>query len=150
MPQVPQIGSYDAKEKKAYLLMPADQKISWTTMPDVGHFVVTALLHPDVSRNRALKVQSFFASHGDVLAEFEKQTGEKWDVGYTSPEDLKKIEEEAWESDAWYKATSSLRRLWMRGETLYDAGWDNAKLGVDKTETLEQVVANTIAKARNS
>ncbi|KAK5162900.1 uncharacterized protein LTR77_011061 [Saxophila tyrrhenica] len=55
VPQEPKIGSFDAKARKAYLLEPADKKIAWTTTKDVGRFVVAALLHPEVSRNKALK-----------------------------------------------------------------------------------------------
>lgn len=147
IPPPQQIGSYDAKAKKAYLLTPVDQKISWTAMPDVGKFVVAALLHPDVSRNRALKVQSFIASHADVLAEFEKQTDSKWDAEYTSPEQLQQFEDQAWSQNTWAKFTCSLRRLWMRGETLYPE-WNNAALGDPPTMTLADVVAGAIAKAK--
>ena len=146
---MPQIGSFDAKAKQAWLLEPREQKIAWTCMPDVGRFVVAALLHPDVSRNSALKVHSFIASHAGILAEFEAQTVDKetWQVGYTSPEELLRCEERACREDLWSKATCSLRRLWMRGETLYPE-FDNGVLGDAETMTLADVVRATVERAK--
>ncbi len=114
MPQVPGIGSFDAKERKAWLLEPTEAKIAWTTMGDVGRFTVAALLRWEGIR--------FVASHADVSREFERQRDTKladtegeWHVRYTSPEELRGIEDEVWEEDDWLKTTASLRRLWMRG-----------------------------------
>jgi hypothetical protein len=68
-------------------------------------------------------------------------------VVYTTLEELSKVEVKAWEEDEWWKYTSSLRWLWMRGETLY-SGWDNEALGVDKTESLEDVVRGAVELAK--
>lgn len=114
-------------------------KISLTTMRDVGKFVVAALLlqqqqqqqqHSDgngnggnggnVTKNRALRVNSFTTTPHDLLAEFERQTGgEKWQVGYTSVEELERLERE--------NPVVTLRRIWTSGKTLYAKG-DNDEL----------------------
>jgi hypothetical protein len=147
VPGEPRVGSFDAKKQEAWLLQPVDQQIAWTTTRDVGKFVVAALLHAEQSANKALKVKSFIASHADVLAEFEKQTRVKWDVQYTSLEQLKMIEEEAWKNDSWWKYTSNLRQCWMRGETLYDE-FDNVALEDSETETLAKVVDDAVRNAQ--
>lgn len=114
-------------------------KISLTTMRDVGKFVVAALLlqqqqqqHSDgngnggngdgngVTKNRALRVNSFTTTPHELLGEFEKQTGgEKWQVGYTSVEELERLERE--------NPVVTLRRIWTSGKTLYAKG-DNDEL----------------------
>jgi hypothetical protein len=41
----------------------------------VGKFVVKALLHPEASHNKALKVNSFTTAPLEIVSEFEKQSG---------------------------------------------------------------------------
>lgn len=103
-------------------------------MRDVGKFVVAALLlqqrqqqHSDgnanggnVTKNRALRVNSFTTTPHELLSEFERQTGgEKWQVGYTSVEELERLERE--------NPVVTLRRIWTSGKTLYAKG-DNDEL----------------------
>lgn len=141
---VPEIGSFNSKEQKAYVINPTDQKISWTAMPDVGRFVVAALLHRDVSRNRALKVSSVIASQDEIVAEFEKQTRTKWTVHHTSSEQLEKFEDKLWKEGSPLGGPCSLRRLWLRGETLYHE-FDNVALGDPATISLATVVEQNLA-----
>lgn len=147
IPPIPQIGSYDAKAHTAWLLEPVEQKICFTTRTDVGRFLVAALLNPDISRNKALKVSSFIASHADILRQFEKlQSGEKWEAHYTSPEQLAEITQEASENHSWWWATCALRACWTKGESVYDQ-YDNEALGITETQTLEDVARAKIAAA---
>lgn len=141
----PELGSFDVLAKKAWLLGTGKEKVSFTTMPDVGKLVVAALKHPDASRNATLKVNSFTATADEILAEFEKQTGSKWEVNYTSLDDLKKLEKEAWETGAPYATGATLRRIWTEGGTLYEKR-DNEKIGLKDEDmgTLAEVVAGTI------
>jgi hypothetical protein len=145
VPGNPATGSFDVKAKKAYLLGDGKGKISLTTMPDVGKLLVGALKYPDASRNQALKVNSFTTTPQDIVAEFEKQTGSKWDVSYTSLEELKKIEQQGWESGQPWATPVTLRRIWTEGGTLYETR-DNAKIGMKDSDmgTLEEVVAGGI------
>lgn len=141
----PAIGSFDVIAKKAYLLGDGKGKISLTTMPDVGKLLVAALKYPDVSRNQALKVNSFTTTPDDIVAEFEKQTDCKWHISYTPLEELKKIEQQAWESGQPWATIVTLRRIWTEGGTLYEAR-DNGKIGMKDSDmgTLQEVVAGVI------
>ena len=105
----------------------------------VGKFVVAALLHPEVSKNRALIVNSFTTTPHEIVKEFEKQTNSKWTVTYTSLDDLRKLEEESWEKGHPSAASMTLRRIWTEGGTLYDK-MDNEELGVKETDTLKHQV----------
>lgn len=135
----PEYGSFDVKEKKAVLLGDGEEKVGFTAMPDVGKFVVAALLHPEVSKNRALIVNSFTTTPHEIVKEFEKQTNSKWTVTYTSLDDLRKLEEESWEKGHPSAASMTLRRIWTEGGTLYDK-MDNEELGVKETDTLKHQV----------
>jgi hypothetical protein len=57
----------------------------------VGKLVVKALLHPEASKKRALKVNSITTTPAEIFAEFEKQTGENWEVAYTSLVELREL-----------------------------------------------------------
>ncbi|KAF2025059.1 NAD(P)-binding protein [Setomelanomma holmii] len=138
-------GSFDVKERKATLLGTGNEKVSFTTEKDVGRLLVAALKTPTSEIERILKVNSFTATPKQVLAEFEKQTGAKWDVSYISLDDLKKAETEAWEKDSWLKTMYTLRRIWTEGGTLYEQS-DSGKVGFDSPETIEKQVKKVIAK----
>lgn len=130
-------GTFDVHRKRAVLLGDGNGKISLTTMRDVGKFVVAALLQQQqqqqqqhsngngnggngVTKNRALRVNSFTTTPHELLGEFERQTGgEKWQVGYTSVEELERLERE--------NPVVTLRRIWTSGKTLYAKG-DNDEL----------------------
>jgi len=136
-------GSFDVKEKKAVLVGTGEEKVALTTMTDVGKLLVAALQHPEVSKNRALIVNSFTTIEKEILAEYEKQTESKWDVSYTSFEELKKLEEEAWEKGQPQATGFTLRRIWISGRTLYPSR-DNEAIGFTQPETLADAVARAI------
>jgi hypothetical protein len=111
----------------------------------VGRLTVKALLHPEVSKNRALRVNSFTASEQEILEEFEKQTGgEKWAVERTSFEKLRELEKEAWESENPLATAFTLRRIWAEGGTLYEKR-DNGLIDGEVTESLGDAVKAAIA-----
>jgi len=144
-PSAPEIGSFDVKAKQAWLLGDGNEKVSFTTMPDVGTLVVASLKHPEESRNAILKVNSFTSTGNEILAEFEKQTGSKWEVHHTSLDELKRIEEETWSKGVPYATGVTLKRIWISGGTLYEKR-DNEKIGLkdEDMETLEQIVVGVI------
>jgi nucleoside-diphosphate-sugar epimerase len=139
----PQAGCFNVKEKKATLLGTGEEKISFTTERDVGRLVAAALKTPTSENERILKVNSFTVTSKEVLAEFEKQTGAKWEVSYTPVEDLKKAEKESWEKDSPFKTVYTLRRIWIEGRTLYEKS-DNGKIGFHDPETVEAQVKKAI------
>lgn len=114
----------------------------------MGKLVVAALLHPSVSKNRALKVNSFTTTPAEILTEFERQTGgQKWEhVTYTSLDELRRLEEEAWKDGPSGRATLlTLRRIWTEGGALYEKG-DNEAIDAPPMETLKDVVSKAIEK----
>jgi hypothetical protein len=156
-----EIATFDVKAKKAVLLGDGNGPVAFTTMDEyvpspvylycssnttlsVGRLVVAALQHPEAADDRILIVNSFTATPHEIVAEFEKQMGEKWSVSYTSLERLKEIEKEAWASGAPYATPTTLRRIWTEGGTLYDKPRDNALIGDPKMETLADQVKKII------
>jgi hypothetical protein len=137
------IGSFNPRERTATLLGSGDEAVSFTTMRDVGRLVVAALRTPcsDGEKVRVLKVNSFTATGKQALEAFEKATGKKWDVRYTSLEELKTLEKKAWEEEWPVKTPLTLRRIWTEGGTLYDKR-DNGRIfgGEEGLETLEDQV----------
>lgn len=116
----------------------------------MGKLVVAALRHPAEAGDKILIVNSFTATPNEILAEFEKQTGSKWDVSYTSLEELKEIEKKAWEERVPWATGATLRRIWTAGGTLYDKPRDNAVLGEPEVETLSDQVRQVIETQTNS
>lgn len=137
-------GSFSPSERRAVLLGDGNGKVSFTSMKDVGRLLVAALKTPITTSPRVLKVNSFTASPREILAEFERQTESRWEVEYTSLEDLKKLEESAWEVGDGTRFT--LRRIWTEGGTLYEQR-DNGVVGEPVVETLEEQVAEAVKRA---
>ena len=111
----------------------------------VGKLVVGAVLHPEASKNATLIVNSFTTTPEEILAEYEKQTGSKWDVSYTSLEKLKELEKAAWAEGSPLGTLFTLKRIWTEGGTLYDHR-DNGKIGEPQMETVADQVSQIIAK----
>lgn len=111
----------------------------------VGKAVVAALRNPEASFNKALKVQSFVVTPKQLLAEFEKQTGTKWETSSYSLQDLREAEQKAWSEGKPYAVIYTLRRIWAEGGTLYETT-DNEKIGLksEELETLEDSVKRAL------
>ena len=112
----------------------------------MGKLIVACLQHPAESEDKILIVNSFTCTPNEILAEFEKQTGAKWAVSYTPLEELKKLEQQAWESGAPYATSFTLRRIWTEGGTLYNKPRDNGLVGDPKMESLADQVKQIIEK----
>ena len=141
-------GEFDPKNQKATLLGTGEEKVSFTTMRDVGRLLVAALKTPTSSHERILTVNSFSTTGKEALAEFEKQTGAKWDVKYTSLAKLKELEDEAWQRGDPLATVFTLRRIWTEGGTLYDSR-SNQRIGFEGQEdTLEGQIASAIERYR--
>ncbi|PWY67104.1 NAD(P)-binding protein [Aspergillus sclerotioniger CBS 115572] len=138
-------GTFDAVAKKAVLLGDGQGRISLTACADVGKFVVHALTHWDAARNRALKVNSFTTTPAEILTLFENQTASDWTVEYTSLDELRAFEKEAWDKGAPEATLYTLRRIWTEGGTLYERR-DNEDIGVTETTTLSELVKDSVQK----
>ncbi|KAI1372066.1 isoflavone reductase family protein [Hypoxylon crocopeplum] len=143
MASQPQMGSFDVEKKEATLLGDGKGKVSLTTMSDVGRLLVAILKHPDVCDNKDVKVNSFTTTPDDILAELERQTDCKWRVKYTTLEELRRLEAEAWETGNELASIYTLRRIWTEGCTVYEKT-DNEAIGMTKMDTLEMVVQSAV------
>ena len=114
----------------------------------MGKLVAAALLHPEASKNRALKVNSFTTTPDEILAEFERQTNSKWEVQYTSLDKLRELEKREYENKDPRAPLNSLRRIWTEGGTLYEKT-DNEEIEAPPMETLETQVRKTIAASQS-
>ncbi|KAF1991590.1 putative isoflavone reductase family protein [Aulographum hederae CBS 113979] len=146
VPGLPNVGGFDVKKKEAVLLGDGEGKVSFTAMPDVGKLLVAALLSPEASQNKALKVNSFTATPKEILAEFEKQTGASWKASYVPLEKLKREEEKSWKEGSPSATSFTLKRIWTEGGTLYEKR-DNDLIKPVELKTLEQVVQEGLANA---
>jgi hypothetical protein len=164
-----ELGGFDVKSKKAVLTGDGTGKISFTSLEEyaesveippgywafkltfdsVGKLTVKALLHPEASKNRALKVNSFTTTGNEIVAEFEKQTGDKWDVSYTSIERLRELEKEAYAKGDPAATIFTLRRLWAEGGTIYEKR-DNDLIDGNDMESLADTVRGSIQAQRAS
>lgn len=110
---------------------------------------MASLRHPDASFDKALKVQSFVATPKEILAEFEKQTGSKWESSYMPLQEVRAAEEKAWADGVPYATIFTLRRIWAEGGTLYEKT-DNESIGVgpNDVETLDVAVRRALGKAQ--
>ena len=91
-------------------------------------------------------MNSFTTSPDDILAEFEKQTGTKWEVQYTDLEKLKEREERAWRNQDPLATALTLKRIWAEGGTLYEKR-DNELIGDPPMETMADQVRQAIEKS---
>ena len=143
------IGSFNPCKRTATLLGTGNEAISFTTMRDVGKLVVAALRTPclDGQKERVLKVNSFTTTGKQALEAFEKAMGKKWDVSYTSLEELRTLEKKAWEEEWPVRTPLTLRRIWTEGGTLYEKR-DNEKIdgGEEGLETLEDQVRMVVER----
>jgi hypothetical protein len=103
----------------------------------VGKFVAATLRNPEASFGKALKVQSFVVTPNQVVAEYEKQAGEKWKLIKTPLAEIRKLEAKAWGEGSPAATTFTLRRIWAEGGTLYEKN-DNDLVGM-KTEDLDSL-----------
>lgn len=143
MSSEPQMGSFDVERREATLLGDGNGRISLTSMADVGRLLVAVLKHPECCDRKAVKVNSFTTTPHEILSELQRQTESKWKVSYTSLDDLKKFEGEAWEKGNPLASIYTLRRIWTEGSTLYEQT-DNHAIGMDKMDTLEMIVQETV------
>ncbi|KAL2269255.1 hypothetical protein VTJ83DRAFT_4101 [Remersonia thermophila] len=142
-------GGFLPDQKKAYVIEDGNGKVGFCTMSDVGKFVAATLKAPQESFGKALKVQSFVVTPNEVLAEYERQTGAKWEVVKTLLDEIRAFETKKWEEGHPLATLVTLRRIWAEGGTLY-AQNDNHILGLgpEALDSLEAAVKKALAARR--
>ncbi|KAL7807902.1 hypothetical protein V8C44DRAFT_336680 [Trichoderma aethiopicum] len=140
-------GGIDVEKKEATLLGDGEQPIGFTAMEDVGKAVVAALQRPEVSVGKILKIASFTKSAKEVLAEFERQLGQKFAVKHVPLEDAKSLEKKYWDEGNPAAVVGTLRRIWATGGAVYEK-LDNEDLGLlpEQLQSLEVAVRNRLEK----
>lgn len=88
-------------------------------------------------------MNSFTTTPNEIIDEYAKQVGAKFEVQYTSLDELKRLEQENWEKVGLAATGWILRRIWTEGGTLYETR-DNERIEFTTTETLATVVARAI------
>ncbi|KAJ5083612.1 hypothetical protein N7456_013039 [Penicillium angulare] len=148
IPGLEEAGGWNVKAQKATLLGDkGEDKVSLTTMKDVGTLVLAAIQSTSsATLNRPLCVNSFTTTPAKIQAEFERQTGTAWkSVSFTSLERLRALETEAWEKGHPAATGVTLRRIWTEGGTLYEER-GNGVIGEPAVMGLEEVVANELKR----
>lgn len=74
------------RERKATILDSGIHKFTVTTLRNVALATAKILQNPEATANRYLYFQDFACSLRDIVAELEKQTGEKWELEMASSE----------------------------------------------------------------
>ena len=105
---------------------------------------MAALRHPQESKNKVLIVNSYTTTPQEVLDEYEKQLGTKFEVKHTPLDELKKIEQEAWETIGLGATGIILRRIWTEGGTLYEKRDNELIVMEDRVNALQDAVAQAI------
>ena len=107
------------------------------------------MLHPEASKNKALKVNSFTTTPEEIVADFERQCGgEKCEVKYTPLDKLRQLEKDAWANKHPRAPIFTLRRIWGEGGTLYEQR-DNGLIDAEDMETLSDAVKAAIEVQRS-
>jgi hypothetical protein len=110
---------------------------TWTSLPDVGKYVVSILLNPEMTRNQDIFVSSFTSDYISMIELLEREMGEKWTVIEETPEEqLKRGEKEH---------IVLMRSMLLDGRGLLDRGgyvlWNDMFPDI-KPKTLAEVVKN--------
>ncbi|KAI4738354.1 NAD(P)-binding protein [Aureobasidium sp. EXF-12298] len=148
MKKFPMMG-FDVQNHNAVIYDSGTEPFTGTTLSGIGQAVVGTLLNPSATANRFLKVQSICTTQNELLAAFEKATGEQWKVERQKSNDLIQSGKEDFEIEA------GMWRLKLAVATLYDVGQgrgmvattreesDAELLGV-KDESAEEIVAKLL------
>ncbi|KAL7941458.1 hypothetical protein V8C42DRAFT_334626 [Trichoderma barbatum] len=136
-------GGFDIENKEVTLLGDGEQPIGFTAMEDVGKAVLAALQRPEVSLGKVLKIASFTKSPNQILAEYERQLGQKLNAKYITLDDLRSFEKKYWDEGNPWAVVGTLRRILATGGAVYDK-LDNEALGLQENQlqSLEDAVRN--------
>ncbi|KAI3572663.1 NmrA-like family protein [Fusarium oxysporum f. sp. albedinis] len=142
-------GGFDIAAREAVLIDAGNGQVGLTTMRDVGKALVATLQHPESCINKVVRVLSFFTTPNEILAEFEKQSGEKWNVSYVSLSKLKEAEKKAWADGVHYATLFTVKRIWAEdGAVIYEK-LDNESIGIggqSDMDTLETAVRRSLSR----
>jgi len=114
-----------------------NQKASYTTIADVGRYTVEAVLHPEVSLNKVIKVAGDIATINEVIGWYEQVNGEKKKVkvNYYPLEELRGTVKSA--AHPFDKIQEQIILTLVNGDALF-TDLDNNKFPTVKPTTIKE------------
>jgi len=136
---------FDLKAHQATFYDHGRNPTVFTTVSDIGKFTAAALIHHELSSNRALRFGSYIASQLEILQTLEKVGGHKWTIkADLSIDELKKIAQEAHaKGDILTFVYESLHSVIFSGEAIYS--FDNYLFPDIRPANLEEVARSVLA-----
>ncbi|KAJ2896461.1 hypothetical protein MKZ38_005549 [Zalerion maritima] len=152
LPRFPTFG-FDIASRKAIIYDKGTETWTGTTLEGIGQAVAGTLQHLDETAGRTIKVRSIKVCQNELLAAFEEETGEKWEVTGATTEELiergrakKQAGNRGWILDLM--VGQILEEGVGRGVLVDEEGSDNGLVGV-RTETPLEVVKKALKIAEN-
>jgi hypothetical protein len=128
MKKFPMMG-FDVQNHGAIIYDSGTEHFTGTTLSGIGQAVVGTLLSPSATANRFLKVQSICTTQNELLAAFEKATGEQWKVERQKSKDLIQSGQKDFETGAGFW------RLKLAVATLYDVGQSRGMVAATREDS---------------
>jgi disulfide oxidoreductase YuzD len=114
---------------------------TWTSLPDVGKYVVAILFNPALTRNQNVLVESFQSNYVDIINFVGEKTGRKFTVHVETPEEQV--------SKGVPANLVEMRTMLLDGRGLINReGWElwNSKFPEVKPATFEQAFSQVIER----
>ncbi|KAH7129172.1 isoflavone reductase, partial [Dactylonectria macrodidyma] len=140
---------FDIANKTVTLVDEGKTRFTTSTVAQIGRSIISVLKHPDETKNRLVYVESFTTTQLEILAAFQKLTGEEWKVNHQSSQTIKeegfnKIGKgEVMEGGAALITALVLGQGGLEDHTHVKGGIWNERLGLE-TESLEEEVKKVI------
>lgn len=141
---------FNPSARSAIIYDDGDEEFTGTTLQGIGQSVVGVLQHLEETKNRFVQVLSIRTTQNELLAAFEKETGEKWTVERSTTAELmaggrKKMEDR----DRGWILDLAVGQLLDKGEArcVVAPSWeesDSGLLGV-ASETAQEIAAKVMA-----
>jgi hypothetical protein len=128
MKKFPMMG-FDVKSHHAVIYDSGTEPFTGTTLSGIGQAVVGTLSNPHSTANRFLAVQSICTTQNELLAAFEKATGETWKVERQTSEKLIRSGKKDFENGV------GMWRLKLAVATLYDVGQGRGMVAATREES---------------
>ena len=139
---------FNINTNEALIVDGGNLPFSTTNLSQIGNAVVAVLKKPAATSNQFIYIDSFTATQNEILAEFEKVTGKKWDVSVTTSEQAKKEGLELFGKGDFAGLLSLLKVIMLSegygSDFTKDATLSNSKLGLPDqslSKTITAIVA---------
>lgn len=141
--QVGLVG-FNINTKEALIYDGGNRAFSTSNLSQIGNAVVAVLSKPEETANQYIYVDSFTATQNEILAEFEKASGEKWKVTESTTE-AAKTEGQALFAKGAFAGLMLLLQVIVLGEDYGSDFTKIAELGNKKLGLPDQGLKTTVA-----